>query len=98
MSIGRRPQFLFYTRTALSKEKINAVFSGLAITHHNTNRRYDRIVNEVEMETDGDTLYWIGLNDQGMPQPRKPLPLMVINTSGLICRRHGRKQGIIVSH
>ncbi|MBE5999874.1 MAG: hypothetical protein E7239_00495 [Sarcina sp.] len=60
---GGKPQLFFYTRTSMSKDEINAVFSGLAINHYATNRRYDRIENEIEMETDGDTLYWISLKD-----------------------------------
>ena len=60
---GGKPQLLFYTRTKMTKDQINTIFKGLAINHQTTHKKYDRVENETEMETDGDILYWINLDD-----------------------------------
>ena len=60
---GGKPQLLFYTRTTMSKEQINTAFKELPSYNRNTKKESDRISNKVEMETDGDHLKWLTLDD-----------------------------------
>jgi hypothetical protein len=60
---GGKPQFLFYAKTTMTKNEIENAFNKKNNQIKKPRGNYNRDKNEKEMETDGNELYWISINE-----------------------------------